>query len=419
MKKLYGPTTPKGETITYELFYNDSEGFSDFVETFEQRLQEHNGLLAGRFELFFSATQGEGHWWTAIGDAIPVFGGLLSGLADTFRATLIRDLTADFGRPETTVVAQRHRDQIAHWASLDKKMLFLAHSQGNLFVNAAYDHAVGLTDAKSVRVVHVAPASPRATGAHTLADLDLVINGLRLVGDVLPVTDSMVGYALRPPGLSGKRDPVGHGLLEIYLNPALSMSSRIRAHVMTALQELESPDREPMPPYPDFVAQPWTGGDSPLPITSARRASHEIDRVVHQRSFPYVFVKQRNEPEEWIEDRSTVGQGPDSGWSRTQIFGRGMAGSQQCDSGLHPVAGWAEPLHLVQCQTVHFPVEIHYNGRNPLELDGYKSAQVGARVQLNTQTYRADVYAKTQADRTHWVAFYSGDKSLQSTGSEN
>ena len=51
------PPPPNGEPITYDLFYNDTEGFSDFVETFDQRLQEQNGLLAGRFELilFFRA----------------------------------------------------------------------------------------------------------------------------------------------------------------------------------------------------------------------------------------------------------------------------------------------------------------------------------------------------------------------------
>ncbi len=34
------------------------EEFSDFVEVFAQRLNEHGGALAGRFELFFSALQG-------------------------------------------------------------------------------------------------------------------------------------------------------------------------------------------------------------------------------------------------------------------------------------------------------------------------------------------------------------------------
>jgi len=49
LRHVYGPTTPAGHPITYELFYNDSQGFSDFVETFDQRLREQNGQLAGAF----------------------------------------------------------------------------------------------------------------------------------------------------------------------------------------------------------------------------------------------------------------------------------------------------------------------------------------------------------------------------------
>jgi len=55
LPELYGLTTPDGLPITYTLYYNDTDaGLADFVETFEQRLQEQEGLLAGRFELFFS-----------------------------------------------------------------------------------------------------------------------------------------------------------------------------------------------------------------------------------------------------------------------------------------------------------------------------------------------------------------------------
>ncbi len=57
----YGRTTPDGQPISYTLYYNDTQaGITDFIETFEQRLQEQDGLLAGRFELFFSAVNGGG-----------------------------------------------------------------------------------------------------------------------------------------------------------------------------------------------------------------------------------------------------------------------------------------------------------------------------------------------------------------------
>ena len=79
----YGRTTPDGQPISYTLYYNDSQaGISDFIETFEQRLQEQDGLLAGRFELFFSAMDGGGSWWSRITEAVPALSGLLGGLSD-------------------------------------------------------------------------------------------------------------------------------------------------------------------------------------------------------------------------------------------------------------------------------------------------------------------------------------------------
>jgi hypothetical protein len=61
----YGRITPDGQPISYTLYYNDTQaGIADFIETFEQRLQEQDGLLAGRFELFFSAMNGGGSWWS-------------------------------------------------------------------------------------------------------------------------------------------------------------------------------------------------------------------------------------------------------------------------------------------------------------------------------------------------------------------
>jgi len=82
LPELYGLTTPDGQPISYTLYYNDTEGWADFVETFEQRLQEHNGVLSQRFELFFSSLQGGGSWWSHITETVPALSGLLGGLFD-------------------------------------------------------------------------------------------------------------------------------------------------------------------------------------------------------------------------------------------------------------------------------------------------------------------------------------------------
>ena len=44
LKRIHGEQSAQGDAIKYEVLYNYSNGFEDFVETFEQRLQEQEVL---------------------------------------------------------------------------------------------------------------------------------------------------------------------------------------------------------------------------------------------------------------------------------------------------------------------------------------------------------------------------------------
>ncbi len=268
LKLLYGTEAPTGESIRYELLYNYTNGFEDFVETFAQRLQEQDGLLAQRFELFFDAVAGagQGGWWRAITSAIPAVAHLLASLVDLGLAKAVRALTQLAGDPPTAANMAEHRLRIDNALLEGRKLLLFAHSQGNLFANAAYRHALANTDASAVRLVHVAPASAQVHGPHALADGDLVINALRLAGSVAPVTNAIPGYLDRPPGLNGQTDFLGHGLLEVYLNPSLPTAARVQAAVDAALAGLQAPPARAEPGF--FTATlTWDGvGDVDLHV---------------------------------------------------------------------------------------------------------------------------------------------------------
>ncbi|NTV95115.1 MAG: hypothetical protein HGA75_06810, partial [Thiobacillus sp.] len=221
-------------------------------------------MLAGRFELFFEALRGDGPWWSRIVDSIASVADILKGLVDLHQAATIAALTNLFGNPPTTVNYVEHRARIDSLALEGQKLLFVAHSQGNLFGNAAYDYALKLTPAESVKLVHIAPASPTLRGPHTLADLDLVINGLRALGSVADVTDAIPGYLLRPAGANGQKDILGHGLIEIYINQELAISARVTSHILAALDELVAPPVEASPGF-FTVTLTWDGpGDVDL-----------------------------------------------------------------------------------------------------------------------------------------------------------
>jgi len=241
LKDIYGLTSPEGEPIRYEVFYNRTNGFEDFVETFEQRLAEQQGVLAGRFELFFESLRGDGPTWSRITQALPELASVLDGILAASEAAVVATLTGLAGHPPTAMDYAEHRARIDGLILDGQKLLFVAHSQGNLFVNAAHDYALSKAGAESLEVVHVAPASPMNRGNHTLANLDLVINGLRFLGEVPVVTDPIPGYLLRESGLNGQKDLLGHGFLEIYLNPSLETARRVAQQIDEAMASLVAP----------------------------------------------------------------------------------------------------------------------------------------------------------------------------------
>lgn len=420
---LYGPTTPAGEPITYELFYNDTQGFTDFVETFEQRLQEQNGLLAGRFELFFSATQGEGGWWNALTSAIPSLAALLGSFFDAYTTAAVKGLISGVGEPGMASVSARHKEQIDRWAGLNRKMLFLAHSQGNLFVNQARTHAVGRTGNEHVRVIHVAPASPTLSGRHTLADKDSVINALRLTGTVAAITDLIPGYVHRPAGLNGSRDLIGHGLLEIYLNPALSTAGRIRDDVVAALHELDAAPRKPMPPYPAFVRRPWEGGSAPVGVYAPNQASHQLQKIVRRDTVGAVW---KLTPDfRWKNVTRWSDRPPESGIFKTStIFvGEEMNGSVECTYNL-PLEGWIDTWSH-ECTYEKVPVKerlIYLRLFVPDELQALGRVPEGTVVTLKEMTFsnlNIDPVVSDLDTPQASIEFYSGFMPTWDLGIQN
>lgn len=294
---IHGEETEDGEQIRYDVLYNDTDKFDDFVETFEQRLAEHDGLLDGRFELFFEALNGSGNWWDKITAAVPSLGNILTEFGQWHEAATIELLTDLFGNPPTQINYTEHRLRIDNWILEGKKLLFVAHSQGNLFANAAYDYALTKTSSDSVAVVHIAPASPTLNGPHTLADKDLVINGLRVVGSVGSITDMIPGYLFRPAGINNKTDFLGHGLIEIYINQKLEISRRVKSHINEALNNLETPPVEASSGF--FTATlTWNG-------------TGDVDLHTYEPNGAHVFYSRKQGTTGYLDVDNTRGFGPE------------------------------------------------------------------------------------------------------------
>ena len=336
--------------------------------------------MAGRFELFFSSLTGGNSWWSAITNALPGVADLLGALVDDGQANMIRDITAGLGTPDTARMLQNHRDIIDQLTLSQHKLLLVAHSQGNLFVNSAYHYALTHSSSDEVKVVHIAPASPTTSGPHTLADKDFVINGLRVVGSVPRITDVMPSYGDRPPGRNNERDILGHGLLEIYLNPYLPPFTRINHHILDALQSLDTYRRDPTtpyPPFPPFIPISFDEKTRPDPIYSRSPPSHRVDLISSTSSDAFycdrVPKKQGYERPDFVCSPHSHGPEypgfnplfPNGGYIRRAMSGLNMEGSEECvytvtDTGLynrpiHSNGRWKVHLLKMRCTYQKFP----------------------------------------------------------------
>ena len=249
----------RGETvIRYENFYNQtgrangSSGAQDIAETFIQRSKELDGVLADRWEHFWEMSSGrsraEGSLTSTLLSGLGESGLALADLIDSAVSAILAKfaglLSNLLSHPPTATDSAEHLSRLRALAAEDNDFVLVAHSQGNLFVNLAYD---GLADTSAKKaVVHVAPASPTLRGKHVLADIDLVINGLRIFG-----LASVPANNLWVP--TSKTDLSGHTFANTYLDgqrqastlfggpPATTPRAHVKAMIDAALDQVAPP----------------------------------------------------------------------------------------------------------------------------------------------------------------------------------
>lgn len=229
-------------SVKYDLFYNQtgsangSNVLQDLAEVFDQRSNELDGVLANRWESFWDIAAGRHS------SPRSLTGQLLSQLIEsrralaelidaTFNATL-GQVAAGWSRllasPPTASDVASQLTKLRGYAEDDFTLLLVAHSQGNLFVNAAVDGVRSAKPGVQAQVAHIAPASPTLRGPYLLADIDLVINGLRLQGiNSVPPVNIALAYSAA--------DASGHTLVATYLDRARPALERVKSMIQTAL----------------------------------------------------------------------------------------------------------------------------------------------------------------------------------------
>ncbi|MDA0130618.1 hypothetical protein OH458_21375 [Vibrio sp. MarTm2] len=241
----------QGEKVDYQLFYNDSyigssgiNVLGDLAETFDQRLVEIEQIQFERWELFWELFNGRGDGTIAqrIGALITT---PISFLIDLFTqqshliiTTFLERLNRFVDSPETETTQRNQRliNDAHTWQG--KKLIYLAHSQGNLWVNRSFEYVTGQKgyDESNIKVIHIAPASPKTNGDYILSGNDLVINGLQLTGiGSVPTYNFTAKWT--------KADRSGHKLIEIYLTDPTALNM-LKSSVTRAFSSVQTPNMD-------------------------------------------------------------------------------------------------------------------------------------------------------------------------------
>lgn len=236
-------STYNNEPVKYENFYNhtgatvDSNGLQDLAETFIQRSAEidASGEMGKRFEYF----------WEFLGSSKPTFLDKIKGifpnaislfdaLYTTFTTKLAAIISGILSNPPTEADYATHNAQLDALAADGQKLMLVAHSQGNLFMNHAYDHILPVVTKNRVAAAHIAPASPTLHGEHVLTNIDLVINALRIQGvDSVPANNLDLN--------SSSDDVSGHTLIGTYLDGTRDGRVKVKTMIESAMEKLKCP----------------------------------------------------------------------------------------------------------------------------------------------------------------------------------
>jgi len=299
LRAIVGDTF-KDEPVQYETFYNHtgsavgSTFMQDIAEVFIQRAREidSTGLLEQRWELLWEAVfDSDRTTWQRLTASISNAGPVLSALYADIITKSAAGWSLMLSNPPTAVDSAVHRARLETLTLLGQKLLLVAHSQGNLFVNPAYDFAVARAPQSSIASYHIAPASSTLRGTHRLADIDLVINALRLQGlSTIPAINLNL-----PTDLLA--DATGHQLVPTYLDPRRPGRATIKSDLESRLNSLTTPANQASNGF-FTVTLTWDGpGD--------------VDLHVFEPNGSHVYYGSRAGTSGFLDVDNTVGMGPE------------------------------------------------------------------------------------------------------------
>ncbi|MGL6315645.1 YfaP family protein [Vibrio sp. WXL103] len=288
-----------GESVRYEVFYNvtgssiGSNPFLDIAELFRQRAEEIG--VDGHYDiddLNKLSDPGDLSKFDNFPYGVKQAKILLGSFSELFVSTAVSLVSKLVSLPPTNTTYEIHNTRLKTLVSHGYKVLFVAHSQGNLYANSAYNVLLDSNniDSNNFGIVHVAPASVVTHGPHTRADLDLVISGLEKTGLV-----PKANVTIPPSHLS--IDPTGHYFTTTYLNSDLLTSHKVLKDIDREISRLD-----------DYASQAYPGKFS---VTLTWDSASDIDLHIIEPTGEHVHFANKKGTSGELDIDNRTGFGPE------------------------------------------------------------------------------------------------------------
>lgn len=215
----------------FELLYNDTYGrINDILEFMTQRADE---VGIDSYDLFVEIKTKNKKRLDEISGKYPFAGKVINELSLELNEKFFEYTIEMIDKNETENIYGRHKNSLESIIASDKRLVLIAHSQGNIFLNKAYDYASKNFKDGEIRVIHIAPAFMALKGEYVLSNNDKIINWF---GDyygegTVPEENMDIPFNIN--------DIFGHQLIETYLNKSFYSSQYILSSIRSHLFFLE------------------------------------------------------------------------------------------------------------------------------------------------------------------------------------
>ncbi len=223
LKEIYSPE--EMATMEFKVAYNKSHGLLDFFEAVLQKGLSENPVVS---------------FWRLIGNFDPM---------PNWAQEKIKDIAAslDVGELIGGVSLSKHLKLYRNSIKEGKKVLVVAHSQGNFFANQAHDllyYGNGPIEQQSFGIVSVANPSGFVGGSidglYTTLEEDKVIASIRLILIGLPLAEKPLPANIENGELV-TMEPLGHFFLDSYLVSDSNSKAKIINDIITGISALQQP----------------------------------------------------------------------------------------------------------------------------------------------------------------------------------